>query len=257
MISPLAYVDPSAQIGENVTIHPFAYIDKNVVIGNDNVIMPYASILSGARIGKGNTIYQGAVIAATPQDFTYTGEDSIAVIGDGNIIRENAVITRATHADGETRVGNESFIMQGVRLSHDAKVGNHCIVGNGSQVSGHAVIDDYSILASNVLMQGHTHLGSWSIVQGGCRFHKDIPPYIIIAHEPAAFYSINKTVMQSKGFSDVTIKHIAHAYRIIYQSNTTTFDALHRIEQQIPMSTEIQNIIEFIRESELKLGIIK
>ena len=38
MISPLAYVDPSAKIGKNVTIHPFAYIDKNVEIGDDNVI---------------------------------------------------------------------------------------------------------------------------------------------------------------------------------------------------------------------------
>ena len=35
MISPLAYVDSSAKIGKNVTIHPFAYIDKNVEIGDD------------------------------------------------------------------------------------------------------------------------------------------------------------------------------------------------------------------------------
>lgn len=40
MISPLAYVDPSAKIGKNVTIHPFAYIDKNVEIGDDNVSCP-------------------------------------------------------------------------------------------------------------------------------------------------------------------------------------------------------------------------
>ena len=46
MISPLAYVDPSAKIGKNVTIHPFAFIDKNVVIGNDNEIMPNVRIES-------------------------------------------------------------------------------------------------------------------------------------------------------------------------------------------------------------------
>ena len=40
MISPLAYVDSSAKIGKNVTIHPFAYIDKNVEIGDDCEIMP-------------------------------------------------------------------------------------------------------------------------------------------------------------------------------------------------------------------------
>ena len=46
MISPLAYVDPSAKIGKNVTIHPFVYIDKNVEIGDNNVIMPNASLMS-------------------------------------------------------------------------------------------------------------------------------------------------------------------------------------------------------------------
>lgn len=54
MISPLAYIDSSAKIGKNVTIHPFAYIDKNVEIGDNCTIMPYASILDGTRMG--NTI---------------------------------------------------------------------------------------------------------------------------------------------------------------------------------------------------------
>ena len=191
MISPLAYVDPSAKIGKNVTIHPFAYIDKNVEIGDDNVIMPNASIMSGARIGNGNTIYNGAVIAATPQDFKYTGDDTIARIGNNNTIRENAVIIRATFAGDETVVGSGNFIMQGARISHDVTIGNNCIIGNGSQVSGCCVVEDYAILTSNVLMQGKTRLGAYAAVQGGCRFTKDIPPYCVAAHEPTAFYSIN------------------------------------------------------------------
>lgn len=39
MISPLAYIDPEAQIGQNVEIAPFVYIDRNVVIGDNNKIM--------------------------------------------------------------------------------------------------------------------------------------------------------------------------------------------------------------------------
>ena len=54
MISPLAYVDPEAKIGKNVTIEPFAYIEKDVEIGDDCVIMAYASVLKGTRMGKGN-----------------------------------------------------------------------------------------------------------------------------------------------------------------------------------------------------------
>ena len=45
MISPLAYVDPEAKLGKNVTVLPFAYIEKNVEIGDDCVIMSYACLL--------------------------------------------------------------------------------------------------------------------------------------------------------------------------------------------------------------------
>lgn len=254
MISPLAYVDPSAKIGNNVTVHPFAYIDKNVEIGDDNVIMPYASLMSGTRMGNGNTIYQGAVIAAVPQDFDFTGEETIARIGNNNVIRENAVIIRGTHVGHETSVGDNNFIMTGARLSHDVEVGNRCIIGNGSQVSGNCKIFDNAILTSNVLMQGKTRLGSYSIVQGGCRFVKDIPPFIVAAHEPISFYSINTMVLEHCGFSETLIKHIAQAYRILYKVNTSQHDALLRIREQIPSSPEIEQIIEFVETS--KLGII-
>ena len=36
-ISPLAFIDPSAKVGENCEIGPFCFIDKNVVIGDNNV----------------------------------------------------------------------------------------------------------------------------------------------------------------------------------------------------------------------------
>lgn len=255
MISPLAYVDPSAQIGKNVTIHPFAYIDKNVVIGDDCVIMPYVSIMSGARIGNGNIFYQGAVVGTPPQDFKHKGEETIVRIGNNNVIRENAVIIRASAPTHETLVGDSNFIMQGVRISHDATIGNHCIIGNSSQVAGQSIVEDCSILASSVIMTGHIRVGRWSVIQGGCRFSKDVPPYVVIAHEPAAYYSINAKVLQHEGFSETIIKHIAHAYRIIYHANTSVEDALYRVEQQIPHGEEIDNIINFIRSS--KVGIIK
>ena len=256
MISPLAFVDPSAKIGENVTVHPFAYIDKNVVIGNNNVIMPYASVLSGARIGDGNTIYQGAVISAVPQDFNFKGEETIARIGNNNTIREYAVISRATHPDDETCIGDNNFIMQAVRLSHDVHVGNHVIVGNGSQVSGDTTIEDHAILSSCVLMQQHTRVGQWSLVQGGCRFNKDIPPYIVAALEPTVYHGVNKLVLSNCGFSERVLRHISSAYRLIFQASIINLDdALDKIRNQVPMSEEIENIIAFCQKTQL--GLIK
>ena len=64
MISPLAYVDPEAKLGKNVTVLPFAYIEKDVEIGDDCTIMSYASILKGTKMGKGNKIHQNAVLGS-------------------------------------------------------------------------------------------------------------------------------------------------------------------------------------------------
>ena len=82
MISPLAYVDPKAEIGNNVTIHPFAYIDKDVVIGDNCVIYPYASVLAGTGLGKNNRVFQGAILGGEPQDFHYKGETTRLTVGD-------------------------------------------------------------------------------------------------------------------------------------------------------------------------------
>ena len=49
MISPLAFVDPAAKLGKNVTVQPFAYIEGDVEIGDDCIIMSCARILDATR----------------------------------------------------------------------------------------------------------------------------------------------------------------------------------------------------------------
>ena len=55
MISPLAFVDPAAKLGKNVTVQPFAYIEGDVEIGDDCIIMSGARILNGTRIDRKST----------------------------------------------------------------------------------------------------------------------------------------------------------------------------------------------------------
>lgn len=255
MISPLAYVDASAKLGKNVTVHPFAYIDKNVEIGDDCEIMPYASVLSGTRMGRNNKVFQHAVLGAVPQDFAYKGEDTVLIIGNDNTIRENVVINRATHVSGKTSIGNGNFLHEGVHISHDVQICNSSVIGYGCKISGNCLIQDCVIFGGGILVSQGCRVGTWSMIQTGCRFRKDIPPYIIAAKEPIVYYGINAVVLKQQGFSEKVLKHIANTYRLIYQSNTSLVDALLRIKDQIPMSEEIENIISFAQDS--KLGLIK
>ena len=249
MISPLAYIHPEARIGNNVEIGPFVFIDKNVVIGDNNKIMPNVNILYGARIGSGNTIFPGAVIGAVPQDLKFKGEETTAEVGDNNLIRENVTINRGTAAKSRTRVGNNNLLMESVHIAHDATIGNGCIIGNGTKLAGEVVIDDCSIISANVLMHQFCRVAGYGMVQGGCRFSKDIPPYIIAGRDPICYAGINIVGLRRRNFSNETIEQIHNAYRLIYQSGLNTTEALQKIETEMEQTKEIQYIVKFIKES--------
>lgn len=255
MISPLAYIHPEAQIGENVEIGPFVYIDKNVIIGDNNTIMPNVNILYGSRIGNNNRIFPRAVIGAIPQDLKFRGEETTAEIGDNNTIRENVTINRGTAAKGKTVVGSNNLLMEGVHVAHDAIIGNGCIIGNSTKFAGEIIIDDYSIISASVLMHQFCRVGGYGMIQGGSRFSKDIPPFIIAGREPIAYCGINIVGLRRRGFSNELIENIHNAYRIIYNSGKNTSEALEQVKKEVPMSPEIEYIITFIENSQR--GIIR
>lgn len=253
-ISPLAHVDPDAQIGNGVTIHPFAFISKNTVIGDGCTIYPYASILNGARIGRDVKIYNGAIIGAEPQSFRWHGEPSLCYIGDGTSVREHTIVNRGIHSEGGTRIGKRCFVMAESHIMHDAEVGDDCIVGNGVQVAGEATVGQHTILSSNSLVHAGSHVAQWVMVKGGCRVSGNVPPYVIMAHNPARFSGINAMVMRSsKAFDEAAIDDIAHCYRHIYESGTSIFNAIKRIEADVTPGEERDMIVDFVRQHDLSI----
>ena len=249
-ISPQAHIDPAARIGEGCTIYPFAYIEGDVVIGDNCTIYPFASVMAGTRMGAGNIVHQGTVLGALPQDFEFRGDKTELIIGDRNIIRENVVINRATFATGKTVIGNGNFIMEGVHISHDTKVHDNCVLGYGSKVAGDIEIHDYAILSSNVVANPGVRVGRCAMVQSGCRFSKDVPPYIVATHNPIEYGGVNSTILTNAGVDEKIQHHIAQAYRLVFNGKTSLFDAINQIIDQVPGSKEIDRIIKFLREAQ-------
>lgn len=249
MISPLAYVDSKAQIGENVTIHPFAYIDKDVVIGDNCEIMPYASVLAGTTMGKNNRVFQGAILGAEPQDFMFKGEATRLQIGDNNYIREYAIINRATTPEGETVIGNGNYLLKGARIGHDSRVDDSCILGNDSDIAGNCHIHSCAVLAGRVIIKDNCRVGSWALVKSGCRSDKDIPPYILAAHNPIKYAGINAFILRQHNFSNEAIENIALAYRQVYSSGTSLENGILRIKEVVSRSPEIDYILSFLESA--------
>ena len=254
-ISPLAFIDPSAKVGENCEIGPFCFIDKNVVIGDNNVLMPSVTIMEGTRMGNGNTLFPGAVIGAVPQDLKFRGEETTTEIGNNNTIRENVTIHRGTASKGKTVVGSNNLIMENAHIAHDCEVGSGIIMGNSTKLAGEVVVDDNAIISAVVLVHQFCRIGGYTMIQGGSRTSKDIPPFIIGGKEPISYCGLNIVGLRRRGFSPELIENIHNAYRLIYNSNLTVNEAVEQIKEQIPMSREIEYIIEFVTSSQR--GIIR
>lgn len=253
MISPAAHVDPAAKLGANVTVYPFAFIDAGAEIGDNTIVMPYASVMGGACVGKNCKIFQGAIIGADPQDFRWKGEKTYCYIGDDTTIRENVIINRGIDPERGTRIGSGCFIMADSHIGHDTIISDKVVVGNGVAVAGDVVVEPNAILSSMVILHERSHVGKWAVIKGGCRVGSNVPPFVIIAHNPAEFFGVNAWIMKKHGFTEEEIDDIAKAYRHLYQSGTSVFNALKRIEADVAPSEHRDAIVEFIRANNLRV----
>ena len=255
MKQPLAYVHSDAKIAKNVVIEPFTTIDKNVVIGEGTWIGPNVTIMEGARIGKNCNIFPGAVISAVPQDLKFNGENTTAEIGDNTTIRECVTINRGTSSRGKTAIGNNCLIMAYSHIAHDCTVGDYCIFSNNSTLAGHITVGSHVILAGMTAVHQFCAIGDHAFVAGGSLVRKDIPPFVKAAREPLSYAGVNSVGLRRRGFHSEKIKEIQNIYRILYQKNYNNSQATQIIEAEMEASTERDEILQFIRQSQR--GIMK
>ena len=254
MISELAYIGKGAKLGKNVTVEPFAYIADDVVIGDDCYIYAHATILDGTRMGNRNKIHHGAVLGTEPQDLKYKGDKTEVIIGDDNDIRENVVIARATNAGHATRIGSNCHLMDGVHICHGAVLKDYVMVGLKTIIGGNCVLESFNVLSNAVILYEDVHIGNWTLILSGTRLRKDVPPYIMVKGNPAAYHGVNTVILQKNTFQpmdDTTLRHVMNAYLILYHGNISAQDAAIRIKAEIEDCPEVRNIIQFITNSKL------
>ena len=255
MSNKFSEISNKAKIGKGVKIESFVTISDDVEIGDNCWIGPNVNIMDGARIGKNCKIFPGAVISAIPQDLKFSGEKSIVKIGDNTTIREFVTINRGTKFSGITSVGENCLVMAYVHIAHDCHISNNVILVNGVQLGGHVEIAEHAIVGGISAVHQFVKIGSFAMISGGSLVRKDVPPYIKVAKEPLSFIGINSIGLSRKGFLEEKILEIQNVYRNIFQSNLNYSQAIKKIKNDFSNSTEIENIIKFINESER--GIIK
>lgn len=247
-IHPTADVDPRAELDEGVRIGPYSIIGPDVRIGAGTKIGPHVVISGVTRIGAENTIVGQASIGAEPQDFSYRGEPTEVVVGDGNMIREFVTINRGTQKGGAvTQVGSRCLLMACSHIAHDCTLEDDVILANNVMLAGHALIGKGANVSGAVGVHHFVTIGSYAYIGGMTRVERDIPPFMIVEGRHARVRNVNIIGLQRAGFSEEDIEELRAAHRRIYRSRepqSQALDALRSSEETAPIVRRLLDSLE-------------
>lgn len=249
------FIDRKATLGNNIRIGNGVTIEQDVVIGNNTQIGNNVTILSGSRIGENCQIHSNVVLGGAPQDLKYNGEYTILEIGNNNIIREFVTINKGTISKGKTCIGNSNLIMSNAHIGHDCIIGNNCIIGFSVGMAGEVTVEDWVNISGLTAIHQFSIIGEHAMISGLSRVVKDIPPYVIVAHEPLRFAGINTVGLKRRGFDSQKIDELKSIYRVLFQEKRNTKFALEIISEEFEKTIERDKILDFVHRS--KRGIIK
>ena len=255
MIDARAIVSGEAELAANVCIGPFSIIGPRVRIGPRTVVGPHVVINGPTTIGADNRIFQFASIGDAPQDKKYQGEPTRLQIGDRNVFRESCTVNRGTaHDQGVTRIGSDNLFMAYAHVAHDCVVGSHTVFANCAALGGHVEIGDWAILGGLTAVHQFTKVGAHAFLGGGAIVTRDVPPYVMVAGNPAVPHAVNSEGLKRRGFTEEQIRHIRDAYRIVYRSDLKLAEALARLAPQADGRPEIRAFVDFIHASTRSLA---
>jgi UDP-N-acetylglucosamine acyltransferase len=227
---PLAIVSPMARIGQDVEIGPFCIIEPEVIIGDGCKLESRVVIKNGTELGPNNWIFDGAVLGGMPQHVHIPERPGKVILGSGNTIRENVTIHRALEGDDATTLGDNNLLMVNVHIAHDCRVGNNTIFANNAMLAGHVTVGDRANVSGAVAVHQFCRIGSLAMVGGQAHIVKDVPPYVTVDGLSSCVVGLNVIGLRRAGYSQVEIRELKEAYRVIYRSGLTWNQILERLQ---------------------------
>ena len=182
-IDPLAYIAPTAKIGENVYIAPFAWVGDNAVIGDNTSLHPHATVGSGAKVGSNCILYPHATVyhdcrvgnncilhagsvvgadgfgfAPSPEGYEKIPQIGIAILEDNVEIGANTCIDRATM--GATIIRKGVKLDNLIQIAHNVEVGSNTVMASQVGVAGSTKIGEWCMFGGQVGVAGHITVGN-------------------------------------------------------------------------------------------------
>jgi UDP-N-acetylglucosamine acyltransferase len=249
-IHPTAIIHPTAELHESVSVGPYSIIEGNVAIDSGTQIGSHVFIDQYTRIGKDCQIFPFTCIGTAPQDKKFRGERTEVHLGDENVIREYVTINRGTPGGGGlTSLGRQNLLMAYTHVAHDCRLGNGIVMANVATLAGHVVLEDFSTIGGLAAVHQFARVGAYAYVGGMTGVIQDIPPFVIASGDRAKLFGLNIVGLKRYNFSNEAILALKKTYQLVIRSHLTIQEAMIRVEKEVPVCPEVQQFLEFVRNS--------
>jgi UDP-N-acetylglucosamine acyltransferase len=245
-IHPTAVVHPGAVLGEGCAIGPHAVIEDAVTLGARCVIEAGAVVKSHTTLGDDNHVHEHAVLGGPPQDLKFKGHVSHVRIGHRNVLREHVTVHRATAEGGETRIGNDCFLMAQCHVGHECRIGDHVILANATLLAGHVRVDDRAFLPGGTAVHQFCRIGRNTLAGGVTAIRQDVLPFTLVTGSPARTIGLNSIGLRRAGFSAADLRLLRRALRVLFGAGGKE-ERLRELEAFD--APQVRELVEFVRTS--------
>lgn len=252
MIDGRAIIDPSAKLGDNVTIGPWTTVGPDVEIG-DNVNIASHVVLKGpSKIGAGVKIYQFSTVGEDTPAFAFEGEETFLEIGENTVIREGVTIHRGMVKGGigRTEVGKNCLLMAYVHVGHDCVVGDHVVMANNASLAGHVAVGDYANFGGYSGIPQFRNVGAYTHIAAMSLVTKDVPAYMTVSGNPAIASGLNVEGMKRRGYDKATMQALKEAYRTVYRRGLGVKEALAELKDARVQHEAVERFVHSIEQSQ-------
>jgi UDP-N-acetylglucosamine acyltransferase len=251
-IHPTAIVDATAVIDPAAEIGPYCVVGPEVRVGARTQMKAHVFVEGPIEIGEDNVFFPYSTVGVAPQDLKYKGERSRTRIGNRNQIREFVTIHRGTEGGGMlTSIGDDNLLMAYTHVAHDTHVGNHCVIGHGATLGGHVTVGDWAVVSAGSAVHQFCRIGRHCIIGGFSVITQDVLPFsTTVTPRNAKLFAANAIGLERRGFATETIEGLHKAFRFLASGKLNTSQAVEKIRAEIPVTPEIEELLEFIRTSE-------
>lgn len=250
-IHPLAIVEPTAELGQDVQVGPFAFVGGAARLGDGCKIHHHASVEGNTVLGRACEVYPYASIGPKTQDLKYKGGNPGTRIGERNTFREYVSVHAATNDGDFTVIGSDNTILAYSHVAHDCRLGHHIVMSNSVGLAGHVIVEDHVTMGAMSGVHQFCRIGAYAMVSAYAKVVQDIMPFFIADGQPAVIRSLNKVGLERKGFSAEQLDRVKQIYRILFRDGLNRTQALEKLGQHpAAASEEIHRILTFAAQSE-------